>query len=752
MFSMKFIAATAEYCTHEKTIPAPMLRKTFLIGNLPEKASLTLCGLGFYRLFINGKDITNGMLAPYQANPDQLLYYESYDVKPFLKKGKNAVCLLLGNGLLNCIGGFDWSFDKAEYRSAPKAAMALETEKGVLFEADESFKTHPSPILFDDFREGEEYDARQEIEGWTEAEFDDSAWQNAIPAVAPKGTPTVSAAPPLKIMRRLSPISYHAYGNGFVFDFGENTAGFARISLESAKAGQVLDLTYFERLADDNGPYTYNIRFGSVPRERVQQDKYICKAGVQTYQPSFVWYGYRFLFVDGMTAEQARTATVEALEIRSSVEERGYFRCSDEMVNTLMGMVRRSDLTNLFHYPVDCPHREKNGWTADAALSCEQMLLQISGEQVFDEWLKCIRATQTEEGEFPGIVPTSGWGYAWGNGPAWDAIVFWAPYQIYQYRGDIQILKDNAPAIKKYLTYMASKRNEDGLLAYGLGDWCQTFVYNNGGYETPLEITDSLTGCDLCKKAAAIFGVLEDMEWKVYAETLGEALAAAFRKKWLTPNGYAVKDEMQTSQAMAIWHGMFTPSKKKAAVEELVARIRRDGEHFKCGVVGGYVLFNLLAENGYAELAYRLIMQPTPPSYGYLVSIGETTLWENMYDFGDSKSNVYLKNGMSIQSLNHHFWGFVYTYFVKYVAGLSFNPNFNDIRYAEVKPNFLSSLDSAETAYASPLGEIAVKWERKAEKVFLCLTVPEGMKIKLSVQEKEELLEGGKHRREYTEN
>ena len=749
MFSTKFVAATTEYSTRQKAIPAPFMRKSFCLDTLPEKASLTICGLGFYRLFLNGKEITNGHLASFQSNPDHLLYYDVYDVAGLLKTGKNAVGILLGNGFLNCVGGFEWDFDQAEYRSAPKTAFALETEKGVLFEADESVKTHPSPILYDDMREGEHYDARLEIDGWAEAGFDDSAWCSAIPATSPKGKPTLSEAPALKTMRRLSPVSFHAYGDGIIFDFGESTSGFARIALPNATAGQTLKIVYFERLADDNGPYTYNISYGGKPREVVQTDKYICKAGEQAYQPSFVWNGYRFLFVKGMTEEQAKTVKIEALEVRSSVDIRGHFACSDEVANKIAALVQRSDLTNLFHYPVDCPHREKNGWTADAALSCEQMLLQMNVEGVFAEWLKSVRAAQTEEGQFPGIVPTAGWGYAWGNGPAWDAIVFWAPYQIYQYRGDKQILKDNASTIAKYLRYMAAKRNEDGLLAYGLGDWCQTFNYTNGAYETPLEITDSLTGYDLCKKAAEIFGVLNDTENKAYAEKLGEELSLAFRKKWMAENGYEVKDPMQTSQALAIRHGMYEPTKKALAVEELVQRIHRDGDHFKVGVIGGYVLFHVLAENGYADFAYRLITQISPPSYGYLVSIGETTLWENMYDFGDSKSNVYLKNGMSILSLNHHFWGFVYSYFVKNVVGLSFNPNFTDTSYAEVKPCFVEALDFAQASYEAPLGKLFVKWEKNGDERVVNVVIPQGMRVKLCVQGEEAVLLGGSHQKVY---
>ena len=200
---------------------------------------------------------------------------------------------------------------------------------------------------------------------------------------------------------------------------------------------------------------------------------------------------------------------------------------------------------------------------------------------------------------------------------------------------------------------------------------------------------------------------------------------------------------------MAIALGMFDESEKKAAVEELVARIQRDGNNFNVGVVGGYSFFNVLAENGYAALAYGLIMKPTPPSYGYIVDRGESTLWENMYDYGPSKSNVILKNGMPIISHNHHFWGFVYTYFVRYVAGLRFNPDGTDVNYAEVSPMYLDGLAYAETYYDAPAGKLCVRWDRTESGVTLKVSVPEGMRVKVCFQGEEELLSAGKFEKTY---
>lgn len=413
MFSRKFIAATEEYCTHEKFISAPLLRKSFFLDEFPKYANITICGLGFYKLFLNGKEITKGYFSSYQSNPDHLLYYDCYEVTNLLVNGENVIGVLLGNGLLNSIGGQVWEFDQASYCSAPKLAMAFETERGVIFEAEESFKTYSSAITFDDFREGEHYDARLETEGWLETGYNDSAWQNAITATAPLGEVTVSTAPTLQVAEIIPPRNVHKFQDGYIYDFGKNTSGFARVSLKNAEAGQVLRFTYFERLGDDNGPYIDNIRFlGGRTREGFcQQIQYTCKAGAQTYEPSFSWCGYRYIYLQGLTETQAQDLEILALDIHADVKIRGGFSCNDPLVNKIIDVILRSDLTNLFHYPVDCPHREKNGWTADAALSCEQMLLQMNVEDILTEWLKNIRKAQNQEGALPGIIPTGGWGY-----------------------------------------------------------------------------------------------------------------------------------------------------------------------------------------------------------------------------------------------------------------------------------------------------------------------------------------------------
>lgn len=62
MIQKKFIKATNECCSFEKHVNAPYLRRSFKLDFEPEEARIFICGLGFYRLFVNGTEITKGLL------------------------------------------------------------------------------------------------------------------------------------------------------------------------------------------------------------------------------------------------------------------------------------------------------------------------------------------------------------------------------------------------------------------------------------------------------------------------------------------------------------------------------------------------------------------------------------------------------------------------------------------------------------------------------------------------------------------
>ena len=432
-FSKIFYAATREFTTIERNIPAPYLRRSFMLDAPADAASLTVCGLGFYELFVNGQKITKGHMAPYISNPDDILYYDSYDIAPYLRTGENVIGFLLGNGMLNCWGGFVWDFEKAVYRSAPKVAFRAEIRCGEdvrAFEADERMVCHPSPILSDDLRIGEEYDARLELTGWAEPGFDTAGWTPALPAETPRGEARLCEAEPIVRFGERRPVAILPQDNAYIYDFGVNDAGITRLHIHG-KPGQKITLYHGEALVDGRF-YADNLIFlrpeyAEMP-QYTQRIVYTCRGGDETFEPSFTYHGFRYVLVEGIEPEQATEELLTYVVMHTKLEERGSFSCSDETANTIQRMTRTSTESNFYYFPTDCPHREKNGWTADASLSAEQALLNLSVENSYREWLRNICKAMDDQGALPGIVPTSGWGFAWGNGPAWDHVLVNLPY------------------------------------------------------------------------------------------------------------------------------------------------------------------------------------------------------------------------------------------------------------------------------------------------------------------------------------
>ena len=259
----KFISATREYTTLDTHVPSPYFRRSFELCERPRTARISVCGLGFYELWVNGTRITKGHVAPYISNPDQVCYYDVYEVARYLVAGQNVIGVQLGNGM-NCVSGiYSWNFHLAPFRSAPKLALELEAvcESGcVRFSADESFLTHPSPLLFDDLRLGEIYDARLEIPHWNEPCFDDSEWTPAIEAKAPLGIMKECEAEPVRVMREISPVDIFREGEDYIYDFGTDSAGVCTMRVRGER-GQKIELWHFEHLDSEGKFYNEKKRF-----------------------------------------------------------------------------------------------------------------------------------------------------------------------------------------------------------------------------------------------------------------------------------------------------------------------------------------------------------------------------------------------------------------------------------------------------------------------------------------------------------
>ncbi len=713
--TMKYISHGTKFNTIENHVNAPLFKRVFDC-DCGANATLTITAVGLYRLFLNGKELNKSLFAPTLSNPDQVVFADTYDLSGKLNKTNNVLCVLLGNGFANCNDYNIWYNDTAPYRAAPKFALALQVDDKTVVETDEKFVATGSAITFDDFRCGERYDARLvAVDVLTSANTD--GFEPVTVVEPPKGKVVPNNTQPIVAGEPKKAVNIVKTKTGYLYDFGVNDVGVCKLSLLTVESGQQVDMYFGEVLDGDNCIDYRNISFAQTNPEYNQHDVYVCKRGEQTYMPSFTWHGFRYCEVRGLTDEQATADAVMFVSTRTDLPQTCKFTCDNDTVNKLVELTLQSDKSNFVYYPYDCPHREKNGWTADAALSAEQMLYSFDAKQSLQQWLLQIRNAQTPGGVLPGIIPTAGWGFEWGNGPAWDSVLVELPFELYRFYGDEKIVFDNAEAINKYFAYIATRLNDDGLVNIGLGDWVQTYTKWEGDFETPVEITDSLTMLDLAAKAITMFGAV-DLPTESIVE-FSAKLTLNFRKKYIRNGKMTTKT--QTALAMALQTGVLSPEEDALVYDDLLKLIHEQSDHFRVGVVGYKYLFETLVAHGDQDLCFNLITQKSFPSYGYWVEQGATTLWESFEEYyRDEQGKLMRKDGIPrLPSFNHHFWGGVLTWFYKYIGWIGVV----DSDTIEITPTVIDGVNSASMTYSRNGKSVAVSWKRNEKMLQIVITV-----------------------------
>ena len=717
----KFVSATTEYTTLDNAVASPYLRRSFILDEKPKSAVIKVSGLGFYRFFVNGRDITKGHLSPYISNPDDICYYDVYDISEHLTPGENVIGFRLGNGMQNSFGGGVWDFDKASFRDVPKLAFEANIQCGdknlYLDAADEVF-THASGLLRDDLRLGEIYDARREINGWAESGFDASDWTPAVSAKTPLGKMIESKVEPIVVIAERKPVSITREDDGFLYDFGINSAGIWRLKIKGEK-GQEIFFRNGEFLVDGRF-YDRNLGFEGEGREFYRDNqtvKFICSGDVDEYTPSFTYFGFRYVLVKGITEEQATDELLTYLVMSSDLCGIGGFTCSDERINALWRMVDNANRSNYYHFPTDCPHREKNGWTGDASLSADQMILQYDTSRTWRQWLENIRAAQNSEGALPGIVPTGGWGFAWGNGPTWDSVLFNLPYMLYKYRGELDAVRESSDAMMKYLRYVMTRKSENGTIAIGLGDWVPVNKPSHE-YDAPLALTDSVMVMDMARKASEMLHAIGNDEGGEYANDIYREMRSTIRRELVDGETMLVSGNCQSSQAIALYYGVFDEDEKKRAFEHLVRLIHDKGDTFDCGFIGMHCIFHVLSEFGEDGLAFRMITHDGFPSYTDLIKDGQTAMWEHFRIYENSPYG---------ESMNHHFLGDVSRWFMTRLAGL----NVVDFKTVRLTPSTADgAITSASAYYELPEGRVEISWHiDENNEISLSYNAPNGVTV-----------------------
>ncbi|MBI5819406.1 MAG: glycoside hydrolase family 78 protein [Verrucomicrobia bacterium] len=704
----KWIASptAAEFAAkHRKEEAAPMFRRVFRVGKPVRRATIYISGLGYYELRLNGKKVGDSVLDPAFTRYDRRALYVTHDVTSQLARGNNAIGVILGNGWFNYAVNAAWKFNEAAWRARPKmiCQMAVEYVDGSkqMVVSDETWKFAPSPIVQNALLNGETYDARLEEPEWDTASYNDKRWIAAKIVEPPQGMLSAQMAPPIRATQELKTVKLTQPRFGvFVFDIGQNIAGVAQLRVHGP-SGTTVMLKYGESLNADGTVNQKEIKVHTYDGE-FQVDRYILKGeGAEVWQPRFVYSGFRYVEVTGFPGKPT-PASLSALAVHTDLESTGNFECSNELLNDIQRCTRWSYVNNFHGHPTDCPQREKNGWTGDAHLAAEAGLYNFEPSASYTKWMRDFRDEQRLTGELPGIVPTAGWGYKWGNGPAWDSAYVLIPWYLHQYRGDRRILAEHYDRLKLYVDYLTT-RATNGIVSIGLGDWCPAKT------KTPANITSTAyyyADAVIVSKIAAMLGKKD--EAARYA-ALAADIKKAFNGAFFDPKTKQYGGGTQTALSCALYQGLVEPQHVAAVVSNLVANVAAQKGHLDCGILGTKYLLHALTDNGRTDVAYTVATQTTPPSWGDWIKRGATTLWEDW----EGKS-----------SLNHIMFGDISAWFYETLAGIRPDPAAPGFKKMIIRPIVAGDLKWVRACHDSLHGRIVSDWKCDGKKFILDVIIP----------------------------
>lgn len=700
--------------------PAPIFRRHFSIGKGLISAKLSYSALGLGKLFLNGAPVSEDVLTSPFSDYSKTLWYNSYDVTQLLSEGENIAAVMLGNGFFNESLHTSWDFDKAGWRDSPKLCLSLELNYADHVEYIESDTDwlcdfDCSPVRFNEMRYGERFDARFTAD-WMNPEFNDSGWTKAVIASDPGGELIETPCEPIREDCAYNCVSMTKNARGaYIFCFGQNMSGYIRLRT-TQPAGTKLHITYAEEL-DENGERADNSLSGHYRDGETQFSEVITSDEPLDWKPWFSYYGFKYVIIDGFAAEPS-PEDVQAIFVHQAVKPTGHFSCSDETLDTMWRLARTAILSNLFNMPTDCPTREKLGWCNDAQASCEQMIQNYDMRRFYKKWLRDICDAVNDEGDLPGIIPTGGWGYQWGNGPTSSGILFEIPIRLYQYTGSDEALREAYPFMKRHLDFLETKEY-DGLISYGLEDWAAP-----RSNPVPLEFTCTLLMIKFLR-IASLAAERSGLDSEPHRER-ERFYTESFRQHYITSDGRLTLTE-QTASAMTIALGI---GDLEALKPQFFETFEKYDWHFNVGMLGMQYLFPAIDLCGFEDEGMRLLTANGFPSYRLWFESGATTLHE-MWDDRYSK--------------NHHMYSCPITWFRNSILGIRQDETlFTEHRFI-LSPHFPKGLDFAEGEYETPAGKISVAWRRRFGRMNLSVSIPDGATAELRLTGETRILSAGRY-------
>ena len=662
-----------------------LFRKEYEFGDRIKKAQARVCGLGLYAFYINGRRVGENVLTPLETNFRKRVLYDVYDIAALLQNGKNVLAVEVGNGRYSTPKKYwDW---RAAWYGDPllTVSVTVEYDDGRIenVSTDTDWKTADGARTDNCFYDGEVYDESHACCGWNRVGFDDSMWQNALNVPEPGGVCEENRYFSIRRCRTLLPKSVVKTDEGaFLYDFGENVAGWAKLRFYGEK-GDVITIRYAERITDGRLDASSNEKALCTDVYKIQE------SGVKEYEPCFTLRGYSAIEV---SSEKGSVAVehIEGYAVHASLPTKGSFICSNEDLNRLHEVILRTQNSALMSYPIDCPQRdERLGWLGDAHVTDRVCLYNLDMRRYYEKWLADIRADcHSKEGYVPFIAP---W-HTSGHAADWSAaygVILWDYYLFYR---DRDILKQHVPALARYVLYL--EKQGPILPRSRYGDWMSTLPDWKRGDPACCTTLFYYQNIVILQKIVTVLGVKQD-----YARffALEKSVKEAIQKAFFDPKAVRFDDNSQFSVAFALRLGLIPEPYRDKMEKVLLNDLQAHDYHLTTGILGTKVVCEMLAEIS-PETAMRVMLNETYPGFLDLIR-GKTTLSETW---------------AGGRSQNHCMFGSVDELFYSMLCGIKIGEN-----GVMLQPYFAKELTFVKGGLCLPDGEISIEWKRDKKDVYI---------------------------------
>lgn len=698
-------------------LAARYLRKEFTADKAVKRAVLYISGLGAYEAYLNGKKVSEDVFAPMPSMYFKRIYYNVYDVTGLLAPDRNTLGVILGNGRY-----FSMRNPGMKTFGLPRLLAQLQIEytdgSQAAVVSDASWKiTSKGPIVANNEFDGEEYDARLEMAGWNANGYDDSAWKASDVMDAPKGELTAQQNLNIRVQETLKPVAIVERPDGkYILDMGQNMVGWLSVDLKGKK-DQPISMKFAELLQKDGSLYLDNLRKALVT------DIYTpAQDGDFSWQPCFVYHGFRFVEISGLDYKPELSAFTGHV-IYDQMQTTGRFETSHPLVNKIHQNAYWGIRGNYRGMPTDCPQRdERLGWLGDRATGAYGEAFVFDNAQLYVKWLQDIEDSMSPEGSISDVSPNYWTIYS--DNVTWPSAFFYVADMLYRQYGDDRAIRTHYPAMKRWMAHMEEATMKDYIMTKDqYGDWCmppesQELIHSKDpARKTDGAILSTTVYYDLLNKMADFARICGQEADIPGFRSLAAKMKKAYNAKFFNPETGQYGNNTVTANILSLRLGLVPEGYEGKVFSNIIKKTEGDfNGHVSTGVLGIQHLMRGLTEYGRVDLAYKILTNESYPSWGYMIKNGATTIWE-LWN-GDTADPA-------MNSANHvMLLGDLLIWYYEDLAGIKCAPDALGFKKLVMEPSFPEGLDEVSASYQSVYGEIKSAWTKKNGDFSWDITLP----------------------------